>query len=94
MEEIKDIVYGIIEKISRNRPQKQEEIQSAWERITTRHKIRNTKIKEIKDNSVIINVGAPAWLYQCRIKQGVILKEFQGVDKDIKKVFFRIGKTK
>jgi len=48
----------------------------------------------VKEETLSVYVDSPAWMYQMRMRQTKILKQFKEEVSDIKHIHFKIGKIK
>lgn len=93
MDNIKDIVQGVIEKLSHRGVGENQKIKDVWEKITSPQEQKHTAIKEFSDGTLLIAVDSSAWLYQMNTKKTGILKKLQKECPEIKKIYFKIGKV-
>lgn len=94
MDNIKDVVNQVIEKISIKQPVEQGKIDRIWQNVLNEQELKHTCLEGIKDGKLSVNVDSPAWLYQMQIRRTKILERLKDELPDIKSVFFRIGKIK
>ena len=94
MDEIKDIVYKVFADIPGNSsPKQQEVISKAWEKVLKEQGLTRAKITGLKEGTLVVNIDSPARLYQFNLKKKKILEEMAREVPDIKKIYFKIGKT-
>lgn len=93
-EEIKDIVGKVIGEIAAKGPTKKQDIQNRWERLLDKKELKHTKIFEIKNDTLVVLVDSPVWLYQCNLKKKRLLTGMQKEYPEIQKLRFKIGKVK
>ena len=94
MEDMKDIVHKVFGAIpGKTTVNQQEQISKAWEKVLNQQKLTQAKISGLKDETLIVNVDSPARLYQFNLKKKKILEEINQAIPEIKKIYFKIGKT-
>jgi hypothetical protein len=94
MQEIKDIVSKVVAGIpGKTTVDKQEKISKAWERVLKNQGLTQAKISGLKEETLVVNVDSPARLYQFNLKKKKILDELSQEIPEIKKIYFKIGKT-
>ena len=92
--EIKDIVNKVVATIpGKTTADKQEKISRAWDKILKHQGLSQAKISGLKDETLVINIDSPARLYQFNLKRTKILEEINQEIPEIKKIYFKIGKT-
>jgi len=95
MEEIRDIVSSVIQDISskkiHNHPRIKDILQENFKNKKT---FQHIHIFGFKEGTLVVHVDTPAWLFQCNLQKGKILKELQKEIAEIKKIYFKIGKVK
>jgi len=47
----------------------------------------------LKDNQLIVNVDSSAWVYHFNLKKNKILQNIQKEFPEIKRIYFKVGKT-
>ena len=92
MDEIKNLVHKVIEKISSQKPTTQVKIQDDWYRIAGESARQHTKISGIKEEMLIIYADSPAWLFEMNLKRVTLLRQLQSEHPEINKLIFKIGK--
>jgi len=93
MDNIKDIVSVVIDKISAQGPQRYYRLQEYWNEVQPPKAAGHTRFVGLKDDRILIHVDSSAWLYQMNLKKEVYLKQFQTQSPGIKGIFFKIGKV-
>jgi len=93
MDNIKDIVTGVIDKMSAQGPQRYHRLQEFWDEIRPAKADGHTRMVGLKDDRLLIVVDSSAWLYQMNMNKDAYLKKFQGSFPGIKGVFFKIGRV-
>ncbi|MBU0468649.1 MAG: DUF721 domain-containing protein [Candidatus Omnitrophica bacterium] len=94
MDNIKDVVNQVIEKISIKQPFDQGKIDRIWRNVLNEQELQHTSLEGVNDGMLSVKVDSPAWLYQMKIKKNRILERLKEELPDIKSVVFRIGKIK
>ncbi len=93
MDQIKNLVRQVIEKISSQKPITQVKIQDDWYKAAGEPARPHTKIGGIKDGMLIIYVDSPAWLFEMNLKRAPLLRQLQSEHTEIRKLIFKIGKV-
>jgi len=93
MDNIKDIINSVIEKIAAQGPQRYDRLQEFWKKTQPSKAGRHTRFVGMKDGQVLIYVDSSAWLYQLNLKRDTYLKKFQEAFPGIQGIFFKIGKV-
>lgn len=92
--EIKDIVSKVVAAIpGKTTVDKQEKLSKTWDKILKRQGLSQAKISGLKEETLVVNIDSPARLYQFNLKRGKILEELNQEIPEIKKIYFKIGKT-
>jgi len=94
MDNIKDVVNQVIEKISIKQPFDQGKIERIWRNVLNEQELKHTSIDGMYEGNLSVIVDSPAWLYQMKIKKNRILERMTDELPDIKSIVFRIGKIK
>ena len=89
MEPIKDIVRGVIQKLSGGSTPVQ--LQELWKSIVGDKGTAHTRILSFEQGKVVVEVDSPAWLYQMSLKKRKILQQLQQHISDVKNISFKIG---
>ena len=92
MDNIKNIVSGVIGKMAAHEIKESEKIERIWENILEKCELKHTRLEGVKDNILFILIDSPAWLYQMRIKKRKLLIRIQQEIEEIKDIKFKIGK--
>ena len=92
MDNIKDIVQGVIGKLSHRGVGEGQRIKEAWEKTVSDQEQKHAVINEFSDGMLIVAVDSSAWLYQMNTKKTGILTKLKKECPEIKKVYFKIGK--
>lgn len=93
MDDIKNLVHQVIEKISSQKPTTQVKIQDDWYKIAGEAARQHTKLGGIKEGMLIVYVDSPAWLFEMNLKRAPLLRQLQGDHAEIRKLIFKIGKV-
>lgn len=92
MDEIKNLVHKVIEKISSQKPTTQVKIQDDWYKIAGEAARQHTKLGGIKEGMLIVYVDSPAWMFEMNLKRAPLLRQLQSEHAEIRKLIFKIGK--
>ncbi len=92
MDKIKDILPGVIEKITGQKQGESQKIEKVWQEAIGKEACRHTKIDGINNGMMNILVDSSAWLFQMSLKKKSILGKIQKELSHIKKISFKIGK--
>lgn len=93
MENIKDVVYQVFEKIVQKRTGPQDKIEEVWLNILKEEERRHLKLRGVKNNILFVDVDSSAGLFQMQTKKGKLLKTLQEQIPEIKSISFNIGKV-
>ena len=92
--EIKDIVNKVVSALpGKTTIDKQEKLSKAWDKLLKHQGLSQAKISGLKEDTLVVNIDSPARLYQFNLKRGKILEELNQEIPEIKKIYFKIGKT-
>jgi hypothetical protein len=94
MDEIKNIIHGIIGKLSTHQPSRDQALLEIWERCLDRNELDHSKVAGIKNDSLTVHVDSSVWLYQIKLKQKQILQRLQKEFPEIQRIYFKIGSLK
>ena len=94
MDEIKDIVKNVVSSIEQQKDQKNKNIYDVWKGCVKEKEALHTKVQGIKGNVLYVNVDCSAWMFQCRLRYKIILKEVQREYPEVKRIYFKVGKIK
>ena len=94
MDEIKDIVHRVVEKLSGQNRSRTAHIQDAWNKILELRDGRGTRVSGWKNGTLYVCVDSPARLYQLRLIKDKILKQVQKEVPEINSIHFEVGKIK
>lgn len=93
MEEIKKIISNVVQDITDKKQYSNEKIERIWDQIITEHQKKHVKLIGINENILKVNVDAPSWLFQFKMRKKTILKNIQEEIPNIEDIVFKIGKT-
>ena len=88
MNSIKDIVSGVIGKMSSGKGGSLQDIQAAWERIS---KDKGSKITDFKNGYLTISADSSMRLVKLNLNRESILKELQKEFPSVVKIIFKVG---
>lgn len=94
MDNIKDIVNTVIGNMASQNPDEHNKAERIWENLLNEKELRHTKVIGIKEDTLFVCVDSPAWMYQMRIRQMSILKQFKEDVPGVKRIRFKMGKIK
>jgi predicted nucleic acid-binding Zn ribbon protein len=92
MEQIKDIVKNVIEKLSTQNAA-QNQLQGAWQEAVGKKVFKHTQIEAVKYGKILIKVDSPTAMFHLNLKRRQILKELQKIDKTLSIIELRAGKV-
>jgi predicted nucleic acid-binding Zn ribbon protein len=81
MEQIKDIIHDVIEKLSGQ--DNNRELGRVWQNAVGKKMARHTQISGLKHGKLLVRVDSPVAMFQLNLKRNQILKELQKVNKDL-----------
>jgi len=88
MDNIKDIISGVIEKMASSQKGGFKDIQSAWTRIS---KDRTSRVADFKDGSVTISADSSMRLVKLNLNRENLLKELRKEFPSIVRIHFKVG---
>ena len=94
MENIKDILQQVFEKMVQKQTQPQDQLERIWLSVLRKGEEKHLKLLGLKNDTLFVDVDSPAWLFQMRIQKKKILDKFQEQIPEIKNISFKIGKVK
>jgi len=92
MDNIEDIVKGVIRKIAENQPETNDKIDRVWSSVLEDNEQKHTRLSGIKDGTLLVYVDSPTWLYQMKLRRGKLLKMLGEELPEIRDIRFKIGK--
>ncbi len=90
MDSIKNIISGVIGRMSSGSGGSLQDIQAVWERIS---KDKASKITDFKDGCVTISADSSMRLVRLNLNRESLLKELQQEFPLIVKISFKVGTT-
>lgn len=91
---IKDILPGVIGRLSSGNPEWQNSLSRAWEAIVDSKAKRHTAIAGLRKGRLLINADSPVWLFQLSLKKAELLRRLQKDFPELSAISFRIGKVR
>jgi hypothetical protein len=92
MDNIKEIVKGVMGKLSRE-PDTETKIQLAWEEFLGEKNKEHALFSGIKNKTIFITIDSPARLHQFKSRKAALLRIFQKIDPEINEIKYRVGQT-
>ncbi len=92
MDNIKDVVRQVIEKIAEERSTEFERLEASWKKVLKNQERDHSKLLGEKNSIVYVCVESSAWLYQMSTRKQKILEGFKKDHPHIKDISFKIGK--
>jgi len=93
MDNIKDIVKGVIGKISQKQPDTQVKLEQVWNEFIDGKTKECTHFMGVKDDIVYITVDSPARLHYLKSKKNTLLRNFKKTTPELKDVIYRVGQV-
>lgn len=93
MEQIKEVVNDVINKLASKTGADQQRIVQAWQEAVGRKFGKHTSIRGIRDKKLIVMVDSPALMFHLNLKRNQILKALRRVEKDLDNITLKIGKV-
>jgi hypothetical protein len=93
MDNMRDIVGRVFKNLGKNQSSSTEKIERVWNGVLKPIELQHTKIIGMRDGKILVNVDAPAWLYQMKLRKKKILESLQEELPDISEIYFQTGKT-
>ncbi|HOY09027.1 MAG TPA: DciA family protein [Candidatus Omnitrophota bacterium] len=91
MEEIKNIIHNVIDHLSGQPLNKDQELFVLWETLLEDTEKKHVQLSGLKSGTLYVNVDSSAWLYQMKLKKTRILERIQTEFSDIQKMYIKIG---
>jgi hypothetical protein len=88
MDTIKNIVSGIMDKMSSGKGGHFTDIQAAWERIS---KDNGSRVSDLKEGCLTISADSSLRLVRLNLSRGNLLKELRKEFPEILKISFKVG---
>ncbi len=92
MDEIKDLVKGVFEKITSQQTNQHEKLEQLWKKNLDDKYLRHTKLQGMKEGNISVCVDSPAWLYEMNLKKKDLLAKLKLEFPQAREIYFRIGK--
>jgi hypothetical protein len=93
MEQIKEIVNSVIEKLVSCSGAEQQETWRAWQNAVGKKFITHTTIENYRNGRLLVRVDSPAALFQLNLKRNQILEKLQKIDKNLKSLDLKLGQV-
>ena len=93
MDNIRDIVRGVIKNIAQEKPTNHEKLERTWKEILNQQERAHTQIVQFRQGQVWIAVDSPAWVYALNMKKGKLLEQLRQQLPEIQGLHFKIGKV-
>lgn len=93
MENIKDIIPQVIERLSKEGPPQERKLRAVWQGAFQRQELKHMRLVGIKGGRLLVYVDSSAWLYQMRLKKPQLLQALQQHTQEIQDIHFQIGKV-
>lgn len=93
MEQIKDIVYGVVGELSVKKPQKETKIQRVWDALSEGKIAKHSVVYGVKDGVLMVHADSPAWIFHLNLKKKKLLKIMQEEMPELVNICFRLGKV-
>lgn len=94
MDEIKDLVKGVFEKITSQRADQQKQLENLWQKVLDEKALKHTKLAGIKDGKILAYVDSPAWLYEMNLRKNGLLNKLKSEISPLEAIYFKLGKIK
>ena len=93
MEQIKEIVNKVIEKLASDKTASIQQEWRALQEIVGKKFIKHTMIEGLRDGKLFIRVDSPVLLFHLNLKRSRILEKLQKINKDLKTIDLRMGRV-
>ena len=93
MDNIKDVIYRVIEQLSKKNVDPHAKIEKIFEDVLSPRELKHVRLGEIRNHELIIYVDSSAWLYEMNTKRSRILQRFKEEIPELKEIHFKIGKV-
>jgi hypothetical protein len=95
MQNIKDVVYHVMEGLASKKKGTDTEHPRAWlKKVLTKQELAHIKLNYFKKGVLGVWVDSSSWLYSLNLKKTGVLAGLRRLSKDIQDIRFRIGDTK
>jgi hypothetical protein len=93
MDEIRDVIKTVLQKISTGCCQDPAKIYECWQKLGNQKDIIHTKVTDFQHGTLFVLVDSVARLYKLNLQREEFLKEIQGHHPEIQRIHFKIGKV-
>ena len=93
MEQIKDILPGVMRGLAQTKPDLQAQVSRCWRDIAGEPAGQHTTAAGIRDGKLIVMVDSPVWLFQMNIQKKKTLGLMQKKIPEVSDITFKIGKA-
>lgn len=93
MDNIKEVVRGVIERLSQQQPADEQKIEEILKSVLTDSETKNIKFIGIREDKGYFVVTSSVWLYQINLKKNKILEKLKTLFPNLKNLYFKIGKV-
>jgi predicted nucleic acid-binding Zn ribbon protein len=91
MEELKEVLTGVLEGLrKKSRQEELEKAQKAWRKAAGPKAVAHTKIVRLTKGVIRVNVDNSAWLFDLNLKKKRILKSLQKA-MSVEDIRFQLG---
>ncbi|MFH1947378.1 MAG: DciA family protein, partial [Candidatus Magasanikbacteria bacterium] len=92
MDQIKNVISSVIEKLASDNLDRNQQLWQAWQDATGKKFLKHATIESYKNGRIVIKVDSPVAMFQLNLKRNHILTVLQKVDKELKSIDLRMGK--
>ena len=93
MEQIKNVVSSVIEKLASENVDRNQRLWRAWQEATGKKFFKHATIESYKNGRLLIRVDSPVAMFQLNLKRNHILETLQKADSELKSIDLRMGKV-
>ncbi len=93
MEQIKDILKQVVQSISDQKPQQEQNIQALWQKAVDQKTVQHTRLVGIKKGKLLVFVDSPVRVFDLTLHKKAILYKMQEGLPEISEITFKIGKV-
>lgn len=94
MDNIKEVLNSVIQKLSLRQPQEQSKISRLWQSVASPKDQQHTSLENFTDGILHVTVDSPAWMYHMKMKKPDLLQRLKEDAPVIKDIRFKVGKVK
>lgn len=97
IEAIKDVVGKVLDSLgSPRQPSIKEQINKFWPKVIGKRIAQHTGLVSFKENTLVVSVEGPSWLYGLSIQKEKLIKELNKElgNECISDIRFRVGEIK